>query len=797
MIILGLNAYHGDSAACLIIDGKLVAAAEEERFRRVKHWAGLPTKAIDYCLSEARLNLTEVEHIAINRKPGINNLRRLGFVVTRWPSPKLVMEKIKNIRSAVSTKETLEQTYKVELKAQFHHVEHHLAHLASAFLVSDFAEAACLSVDGFGDFASTAFGFGAGHYLTISKRIYFPHSLGIFYSALTQYLGFPHYGDEYKVMGLAPYGEPNLLDPLREVVKIQTDGTFRLNLNYFRHHSDNVSYTWNDCTPSVGLLYKSTLIDLLGPARAPNEPLEQKHKDLARSVQVTYEKAFFALLHALHKQHPCSNLALAGGCAMNSVANGKVYRRTPFTQMYLPAAAGDAGGAIGAAAYVSAQLKAAPKVESRKAKVEKSGRDELVSSESGSAPVPGVGEGVSPSRTSSLVPVTETKEETRLDSIEDSSQRPETREQKRRDELVSSNADESVPKPTGASIGSTLAEVEEASAEAGTRNQRKSRGDYWGFSARPATEANSQKDKANDKSREAETPQPPAGTDAVPEQSAIRAARRESDNPRMGKQTRPSSAREHNPQSEIPGGVFPGPLTFDLGPPTSAAPIPGVTLRPLNSAFLGPESTEIEIHALLDWKKKEIQFAGCALSYIGVEEDLTKQTAQAIADGKVIGWFQGRMEWGPRALGNRSILADPRRADMKEILNVKIKRRESFRPFAPSILREAVSEWFEQDDDVPFMMEVFQIRAQKRSFIPAVTHVDGSGRLQTVHKETNPRYHRLIEQFRELTGIPMVLNTSFNENEPVVCYPEEALDCFLRTKMDVLVLGNFWIQREA
>ncbi|HEY2124259.1 MAG TPA: carbamoyltransferase N-terminal domain-containing protein, partial [Chthoniobacterales bacterium] len=356
MVILGLNAYHADSAACLIVDGRLVAAAEEERFRRIKHWAGLPTKAIDYCLSEARLNLSQVEHIAINRKPGVNNWRRLGFVVTHWPSPQLLMQKIKNIRSAVSAKETLEKTYRMELKAEVHQVEHHLAHLASAFLVSDFEEAACLSVDGFGDFASTAFGFGLGHKITIDQRIYFPHSLGIFYSALTQYLGFPHYGDEYKVMGLAPYGEPKMIEPLREVVSIQTDGTFRLNLDYFRHHSDNVSYTWEDCTPSVGLLYKSALVDLLGPARAPNEPLEQKHKDLARSIQVTYEKAFFSLLHTLHRQHPCNNLALAGGCAMNSVANGKIYRRTPFTQMYIPAAAGDAGGAIGAAAVVLAEL---------------------------------------------------------------------------------------------------------------------------------------------------------------------------------------------------------------------------------------------------------------------------------------------------------------------------------------------------------------------------------------------------------------------------------------------------------
>jgi carbamoyltransferase len=623
MTILGLNAYHGDSAACLMVDGKLLAAAEEERFRRMKHWAGLPTNAIDYCLREAGLNLRDVDHIAVNRKPGVNNLRRLGFVVTRWPHPKLMWQKIKNIRSAASIKETLEATYRMELKATLHYVEHHMAHLASAFLVSGFQEAACVSIDGFGDFASTAMGFGSGNDLKIDQRVYFPHSLGIFYSALTQFLGFPHYGDEYKVMGLAPYGEPNFLEPLREVVRIRSDGTFRLNLKYFRHHTDNVSYTWKDCTPAVGLLYRSTLIDLLGPARQPNEPLEQKHKDLARSIQATYEKAFFALLNALHKRYPSDNLALSGGCAMNSVANGKVYRRTPFKKMYLPAAAGDAGGAIGAAAFVQSQLN------------------------------------------------------------------------------------------KGGVVGSSKMEDGRASATS-----------------------------------EDETAKPPTAGSQLPTSASA-----------------PSSL-------------------------TSA-------LRPLTSAYLGPDSSEEEIHALLDWRKKEIAFAECVTSYIGVEEELVRRTAQAIADGKIVGWFQGRMEWGPRALGNRSILADPRRADMKDILNAKIKRRESFRPFAPSILREAVSEWFEQDDDVPFMMEVFQIRAQKRSFIPAVTHVDGSGRLQTVHKETNPRYHRLIEHFCELTGVPMVLNTSFNENEPVVCYPEEALDCFLRTQMDLLVLGNFWIERSA
>src|SRR3982751_2952710 len=300
--ILGLNAYHGDSAACLIVDGKLVAAAEEERFRRIKHWAGLPTKAIAYCLSEGRLKLSQVDHIAINRKPGVNNWRRIGFVATHWPSPGLMIQKIKNIRSAVSVKDTLQQEYKMELKADLHQVEHHHAHLASTFLVSGFSEAACISIDGFGDFASTAIGYGRGTELTITDRVYFPHSLGIFYSAMTQFIGFPHYGDEYKVMGLAPYGEPTFVEQLRDVLQIQPDGTFRLNLKYFRHHTDNVSYSWNDCAPEVGRLFRHSLAELLGPPRVGSDPLEQRHKDIARSVQTTYEKAFFALLGALYKQ---------------------------------------------------------------------------------------------------------------------------------------------------------------------------------------------------------------------------------------------------------------------------------------------------------------------------------------------------------------------------------------------------------------------------------------------------------------------------------------------------------------
>lgn len=586
MTILGLNAYHGDSAACLIKDGKLVAAAEEERFRRIKHWAGLPTNAIDYCLREGGIALQDVDHIAINRKPGVNNWRRLAFVLRHRPDPRLMLEKVRNIRSASSAHEALERAYKVSLGAQIHHVEHHLAHLASAFLVSSFEEAACISIDGFGDFASTAMGMGHGNRIEIDQRVYFPHSLGIFYSAITQFIGFPHFGDEYKMMGLAPLGEPKYLEQMRNLVRIQRDGTFKLGLQYFRHHTDNVSYSWNNCAPEVGTLYTGKLMGLLGPAREPGSPLEQRHKDLARSAQAMYEEAFFALLTALHRQRPSANLALSGGCAMNSVANGKVYLRTPFRKMYLPAAAGDAGGAIGAAM--------------------------IVLSEGGG-------------------------------------QKPEVRIN-------------------------------------------------------------------------------------------------------------------------------------------------------LEHAYTGPGFADEEIQALLQSRgllSSDLRSltSDLRIDRLANDTELCSRTAAALAAGCVVGWFQGRMEWGPRALGNRSILCDPRRADMKDILNAKIKRRESFRPFAPSVLRESVAEWFEQDDDVPFMMEVFQIRAEKRALIPAVTHVDGSGRLQTVHRETNPLYHQLISDFRSLTSVPMVLNTSFNENEPVVCRPEEALDCFLRTNMDVLVLGTFFLQR--
>ncbi len=364
MIILGLNAYHADAAACLVRDGQLVAAAEEERFRRVKHWAGLPTQAITYCLEEAGIRLGDLDHIALNRRPGASRWRRLWFVAGHRPGLALIKNRLRNIRAARSISTAVSGAFNGEsVRAKVHPIEHHLAHLSSAFLVSEFAEAVCVSVDGFGDFASAAWGFGCDKRITIEQRVYFPHSLGIFYSAITQHLGFPHFGDEYKVMGLASYGQPTFLREMRELVRTRADGTFELNLSYFRHHRENVSYSWEGGAPEVDRLYTPELEALLGPARQPGEPIEPRHGDLARSAQAVYEEAFFALLNTLHRKHGCPNLALAGGCALNSAANGKVCSHTHFKRLYVPPAAGDAGGAIGAAFVVWHRLAAGHSLE--------------------------------------------------------------------------------------------------------------------------------------------------------------------------------------------------------------------------------------------------------------------------------------------------------------------------------------------------------------------------------------------------------------------------------------------------
>jgi len=584
MIILGLNAYHGDSSACIIMDGKLVAAVEEERFRRVKHWAGFPTEAIKYCLQEAGAKVSDIDHIAVNRNPTANLLKKALFAFQKHPSLDLIKDRLKNASRMRDIKSKLAEEFRIEptkAKAETHHVEHHVAHLGSTFFVSPFDKAAVVSVDGFGDFVGAMWGRGEGNKLEVRDRVFFPHSLGLFYLSLTQFLGFPKYGDEYKVMGLSSYGKPVYLDKMKEIVRLDGDGKFKLNLDYFIHHSEGVTMTWEAGEPNMGPVYSQKIETSLGPARKREEPISKSHENIAASLQSIYEEAFFHLLNHVYEETRIPVLCLAGGCAMNSVANGKIFDKTPFKQVYIQAAAGDAGGALGAAYYVWNQV-----------------------------------------------------------------------------------------------LG----------------NKR----------------------------------------DFV-----------------------------------------------------------------MDTAYWGPQFSEAELSYELRVMSDELNKQECAVRKIDNGDELCKLTAKEVAQGKVVGWFQGRMEWGPRALGNRSIVVDPRRAEMKDVLNARIKRREPFRPFAPSILLEKTGEYFEKDYPDPFMIKVYPVRPEKRSVIPAVTHVDGSGRLQTVRKEDNPLYWQLIKEFENLTGVPVVLNTSFNENEPIVCTPQEALDCFLRTKMDVLVLGNYFIRRKG
>jgi carbamoyltransferase len=581
MNILGINAYHGNASAAMVCEGKLVAAVEEERFNRVKYAAGFPAAAIRYCLKEAGLTLADVDHVAVPRNP----YARLGtklFYALRMPS--FARERIRVLNKFTGIPEALAQAFDFDpakLTAKFHRIEHHQAHLASSFFVSPFEHAALLSADGLGDFASTMWGTGTGNHMNIEGAIAFPHSLGLFYSAVTQYLGFLKFGDEYKVMGLAAYGQPEQLAAFRDIVRFdaRSNGNgFRLSLDYFTHHRTGPEMTWaeTDKTPTLGKLFSPELSRKLGPVRAPEEPLEQRHRNLASSLQARLEEVYLGMLKKLAEHTGVKSVCLAGGVAFNCVANGKIFDATPFERVYVHPAAGDAGLAVGAAYYVWHQI---------------------------------------------------------------------------------------------------------------------------------------------------------------------------------------------------------------LGKPRSFV---------MDHAYWGPGYSPDEV-------RRAIGASGLAQNGYSIaelpEEELTRRTAAIIADGEILGWFQGRAEWGPRALGNRSIVADPRRPEMKEILNQRIKHREIFRPFAPSILAESTGEWFEKSHPSPFMTLAYSVRPEKRDKIPAPTHVDGTGRLQTVTREANPRYHALISAFRDLTGVPVVLNTSFNDNEPIVCRPEEALDCFLRTQMDALVLGDFLITK--
>jgi carbamoyltransferase len=580
MHILGINAYHGNSSAALISDGRLIAAVEEERFNRVKYAAGFPVAAIRYCLDAAGITLAEVDHIAIPRNPWARLGTKLWYALRM---PGFARERAKVLAKFTGIPEALSQAFDVapeKIRAQFHRIEHHQAHLASTFFVSPFEQAALLSADGLGDFASTMWGTGQGNRMRITGSIAFPHSLGMYYTGVSQYLGFRKFGDEFKVMGLAAYGEPAYMDEFRRIVRTGKGIGFRLGLEYFKHHLTGPEMTWRDAgkTPELGAMYSDFMAERLGPARDPAAPVEKVHHDAAASLQARLEEVLFEMLRGLHAETRQKAVCLAGGVAFNCVANGKIFDQTPFEQIYLQPASGDAGLAIGAAYFVHHQILGQPR------------------------------------------------------------------------SFVMEHA-------------------------------------YWG-----------------------------PGYTAEQVRAAVAASRLQAE---------------------------------------------GMEIRELP------------------------------------EEALARQAAQEIAAGKILGWFQGRAEWGPRALGNRSIVADPRRADMKDILNARIKHREMFRPFAPSVLAEATGEYFEKSYPSPFMTQAYAVRPEKRQIIPAPTHVDGTGRLQTVTKEANPRYWRLIREFGNLTGVPVVLNTSFNDNEPIVCRPEEAIECFLRTKMDVLVLGDMLIRKSG
>lgn len=571
MIILGLNTHHADSSAAIFVDGKLIAATEEERFTRIKHWAGFPTEAIKFCLKEANTTLEEVDYITLGRDPKAKIDKKALYALTNLKTgTSLLKNRWENRKDISSMAEQFENAFNIPqdiINAKLVNVEHHRAHLASAFFASPYEESAIISIDGSGDFTTTMFAYGKGNKIEVLDSIDYPVSLGFLYTAFTHFLGFPHYGDEYKVMGLAPYGEPKYVDKVKKLIKFKEKGLWTWKKQYF----GEIKALYENNQPIVEPFFTKKFEELFGTPRGAKEELTQYHKDLAKSVQTATEDVIFHMANHLQKATGSKNICIAGGVAQNSVANGKIIANTDFDNLYIPSAGHDAGISMGSALYHYNQ---------------------------------------------------------------------------------------------------TL------------------------------------------------------------------------DFPRAGEQ---------------------------------------------KSASTGSHFNNDEIEAYLKSK---------GVSYKKMEDaELYDYISDKLIVPSVVGWYQGRAEFGPRALGNRSIIADPRNEKAKELLNLKIKRRESFRPFAPSILKEYVGEYFEYDSNVPFMEKVFPIKKEKHKEIPAVTHVDGTGRLQSVDKEVSPRYYSLIEAFRQKTGVPILLNTSFNENEPIVNTPAEAYACFERTAMDVLVMENIVVER--
>jgi carbamoyltransferase len=572
MLILGLNMFHADASAAIVLDGEVKFAIAEERLNRHKHFAGFPALSVKACLDAVGAKISDVEHVAVGQDSDANLAKKVQYALA---NPARILnfihlrrrkEKIRDARSLLAKALDIDSTH---LRFQEHHVEHHIAHIASAYYCSPWEKAAGFSYDGSGDFVSTMMARCEGNEVEVLDRVFLPHSLGSFYTMICEFIGYSQYGDEGKVMGLAPYGKDTFCSEIGKTVTSKNGG-FHLDLSYFKPLGSNQGMqVLPDGTVKLARHFSDRMEKLFGEPRRPHTEISQRDMDLAFALQHRFEEIFFHLLHQLHARVPAEDLAMAGGCALNSVANGKIFDRTPFRRTYIQPAAGDEGLAIGAALYA-----------------------------------------------------------------------------------------------------------------------------YHSVLKQP---------------------------------------------------------RRHQ----------------------------------LKNPYLGPEFSESRIQSALQ---------GAGLQYRKLDRAaLLDAVAEQIAAGNVVGWFQGRMEWGPRALGNRSIVAHPGLPNMKDVLNARIKRREWFRPFAPSIMADHQHEYFEHDHPSPFMLHVYKIRTEKRKELTAVNHVDDTGRLQSVTRDENPMYYDLISAFHRKTGIPVILNTSFNENEPIVCTPEEAIDCFRRTRMDVLAIGQFLV----
>lgn len=566
MIILGISCFYHDSAAAIIKDGQVIAAAQEERFTRIKHDNNFPYKSIEFCLNNLRIAINEIDYITFYEKPILKFDRILTQHIQYFPkSIKVFFKTIPNwINEKLQIKNILKDKCHYHGKILF--IPHHLSHAAASYLSSPFLEAAILTLDGVGEWATTTYGFAKGINIKLEKQINFPHSLGLFYSALTTYLGFSANNDEYKVMGLSGYGNPKTYySEIKQLIKINSDGSFQLNTKYF-------SYEYKE------KMFNQKLCQLLnGPPRQPDSKMTSRYEDIAAATQLVFEETLFSLLNHLYKKYPISNIILSGGSALNSLANGKILKNTPFKNLFIIPDPGDGGASLGAALYAYHCLL-------------------------------------------------------------------------------------------------------------------------------------------------------------------------------------------KNPKTMIP-----------------------------TSPYLGPEFDQSQI-------AKTIKEFKLKATLINDQSRLFDIVSNLLIDQKVIGWFQGRMEWGPRALGNRSILASATKKEMMDIINSKVKHREMFRPFAPVILREKTKEYFFTDENIPistdYMLLVYPFKSKVKSKVPAVVHIDGTGRLQTIDKKTNPKYYNLINAYYQKSGVPLIINTSFNvKGEPIVCSPRDALKCFLSTEIDYLVIGNYLIKK--